>query len=87
MGVIEDEEMGGATKQFLILFFYVRKLIARRWIYAETLTLGMCTRLINANLLLYRMIYEACECNKNVRKFGLVGLTSLKLWRLSQMSE
>lgn len=69
LGAIEDEEMDAATKLFLtLLFFYVRKLIARRWIHVENLTLGMWIKLVSADIPLYRMTYEAWGCPKKCRK-------------------
>lgn len=42
LGVFDQEELNLNTKLFLrILYFGMRKLIARRWIYDEQLTLGM----------------------------------------------
>lgn len=67
--------MSNATKLFIShLFFYVHKLMARRWIYADTLTLAMW-KLVNADLPLYRMTYEALHAPKNLLKYGSVGRT------------
>lgn len=54
LGVIEDEEMDAVTKSFLkLLFFYGSKLIARRWIYVEQLTVGMWLKWVNTDIPLY----------------------------------
>lgn len=67
--VIGDEEMDATTKLFFrLLFFYVCKFKARRWINAECLTMGMWLKLVKADIPLYRMTYEAWGCPKKFRK-------------------
>lgn len=54
LGIFEQEEFD--AQLFLqILYFGGRKLIVRRWISMEKLTLGMWMKVINYDILLYRM--------------------------------
>lgn len=47
---------------------YVRKLIARRWIYEETYPLETWKKMVNGALPLYKMTYEACGSPQKIRK-------------------
>lgn len=69
LGIFDQEELNAHTKLFLrILYFGVKKLIARRWIHEEQLTLGMWIKIINADLMMYKMTYEARGATKKFRK-------------------
>lgn len=42
--------------------------VARRWIHDELLTLEMWKKIINADVLMYKMTYEARGASKKFRK-------------------
>lgn len=68
LGGFDQEEINANTKLFLrLLYFGMRKLIAQRWIHDEQLTLGMWIKIINADILLYKMTYEARGAPKKFR--------------------
>lgn len=67
LGIIEDEDMSNNMRTLLrLLFFYFHKLIAINWIKRDHLTLTSWKGLVNANVTLYKMTYEARECSKKI---------------------
>lgn len=76
--IFEQEELDVYSQLFLrILYFGVWKLIGRRWISMEKLTLGMWMKVINDDILLYLMTYEA----RGLGRCVIVGWTPQTLWR------
>lgn len=51
-----------------LLFFYACKLIVRRWIHVEYLSVGMRLKLVNTDIRLYQMTYKARGAPKKFRK-------------------
>lgn len=65
LGIIEDEHMGTNMRTLLRpIFFCVRKFIAIHWIRTDYLTLSAWKSLVNSNVTLYRMTYDARGCSK-----------------------
>ena len=69
LGIIEDDIMSNNMRTFLrLLFYYARKLIVLNWIKRDFLTISAWKGLINANITMYKMTYEARGSKKKFHK-------------------